>query len=233
MDGSESPVDAEAPAARSLRPYRAPGAFIDSDHPAVKDFAARAAAGAEGPRAAAKAIHDRVRDEIRYTPYLDFADPESYRASSVLAAGTGYCVGKAALFAAACRATGIPARVGFADVRNHLATPELIEKVGTDLFCWHGYGEVFLNGRWVKASPTFNATLCAKLGVAVLAFDGQGDALLQPFDAAGRTFMAYEADHGPYWDVPVSFLAAEMARLYPRLCGDKGEKGRLLEAEAR
>ena len=37
--------------------------------------------------------------EIRYDPDLDFPDPEVYRASSVLNAGAGYCVGKAALFA--------------------------------------------------------------------------------------------------------------------------------------
>jgi len=32
-----------------------------------------------------------------------------------LARGSGFCVGKAALLAAAVRASGIPARVGFAD----------------------------------------------------------------------------------------------------------------------
>src|SRR4051812_42944948 len=65
--------------------------------------------------------------EIRYDPDLDYSDPEIYRASSVLQAGNAYCVGKAALFAALCRASGIPARVAFADVTNHLSSEKLRE----------------------------------------------------------------------------------------------------------
>ncbi len=147
----------------------------------------------------------------------------------MLQRGRGYCVGKAALYAALCRAAGIPARVGFADVRNHLATWRLLEAVGTDLFAWHGYVELQLNGRWVKATPTFNAALCDKLGVVVLEFDGSGDALLQSFDGEGRTFMQYVTQRGTFPDVPASFLLQEMARLYPGL---GGLRGRDMEQEA-
>ena len=80
--------------------------------------------------------------EIRYDPDLDYTNPEIYRASSVLNAGQGYCVGKAALFAALCRAAGIPARVAFADVTNHLSSEKLREKMGTNYFAWHGFTEV-------------------------------------------------------------------------------------------
>ena len=110
----------------------------------------------------------------------------------------------------------MPARVAFADVTNHLATPQLIERMGTDLFAWHGFTEVYLDGRWVKASPTFNTTLCAKFGVAPLEFDGCSDALLQAFDTEGRTFMSYERQHGAFHDVPAKFLRDEMARVYPK-----------------
>jgi len=77
-----------------------------------------------------------VRDEIRYDPYIDYTDPETYRASSVLAKGHGYCVGKASLYVALCRTVGIPARLGLADVKNHLATPRLLEMVGTEVFAY-------------------------------------------------------------------------------------------------
>jgi transglutaminase-like putative cysteine protease len=157
--------------------------------------------------------------EIRYEPDLDYSDPEIYRASSVLNAGVGYCVGKAALFAALCRASAVPARVAFADVTNHLSSEKLREKMGTNYFAWHGFTEVFLDGRWVKASPTFNSTLCARFGVAPLDFDGGSDALLQAYDGEGRTFMKYEVLHGAFHDVPAKFLIAEMARLYPSLKG--------------
>jgi len=135
----------------------------------------------------------------------------------VLAAGGGYCVGKAALFAALCRAGGIPARVAFGDVTNHLSSEKLREKMGTNYFAWHGFTEVKLSDRWVRASPTFNSTLCDRFGVPALDFDGSCDALLQAYDSEGRTFMRYEVMHGAFHDVPTKFLIAEMARRYPTL----------------
>jgi transglutaminase-like putative cysteine protease len=176
-------------------------------------------------------LYRAVRDDIRSDPYVDYRDPETFRASSVLAVRRGYCVSKASLYAALCRTAGVPARLGFADVQNHLATPKLIESMGTDLFAWHGYSEVYIDGAWLKATPTFNASLCEKLGVAPLEFDGRTDALLHPFDAGGRAFMAYVETHGTFHDVPVKFLVREMARLYPGLTRDK-IAGRDMEREA-
>ncbi|MGQ9367044.1 transglutaminase-like domain-containing protein [Azospirillum sp. ST 5-10] len=201
----------------ALRLHLAPAEYVDSDHPAVRAFARDVAGGAGTAEERARLLYTAVRD-IRYDPYRDFADPATYRASGVLAAGTGYCVSKAALYAATARSVGIPARLGYADVRNHLSTRRLQESVGTDVFVWHGYVELRLGERWVKATPTFNASLCAKLGVAVLDFDGVADAMLQPADSGGRRFMEYLVDHGVFHDVPAKFLMGEMARLYPRLC---------------
>jgi transglutaminase-like putative cysteine protease len=198
------------------RLYTAPGEYVDSDHPAIRAFAAAAAPPQATPLEKTKRFYRAAR-EIRYDYDLDYGDPEVYRASSVLKAGRAYCVGKAALFAALCRAGGVPARVAFADVTNHLSSERLREKMGTNYFAWHGFTEVRLDGHWVKASPTFNATLCARFGVAPLEFDGGTDALLQAYDGAGRTFMRYETLHGAFHDVPAKFLMAEMARIYPQL----------------
>ena len=129
-------------------------------------------------------------------------------------------------------APGLPARVGLADVKNHLATPRLIEMVGTDVFGYHGYVEVMPKDTWVKATPTFNTTLCQKLGVPPLDFSGDRDARLQPFDATGRMFMTYIAQHGTFFDVPTKYLMAEMKRLYPKLCQPGGLRGSM-EEEAR
>lgn len=199
------------------RLYTDPAEYIDSDHPAVTAFAAENAARDE--RTTASRLYKAVRDGIRYQPYVDMGDAETFRASSVLAKGYGYCVGKAALYAAACRVNGIPARVGFADVKNHLTTQKLTERMGTDLFAWHGFTEVFVDGAWRKATPTFNASLCEKLGVAPLDFDGHADALLHPFDGEGRAYMSYETVHGAFHDVPTRFLQREMARFYPLMTG--------------
>ena len=213
------------------RLYSEPAEYIDSDHPAVEAFARAAVPAGASAQDIARLLYTAVRDGIRYNPYVNMRDAESFRASSVLAAGNGYCVGKAALYAAACRVHGIPARVGFADVRNHLTTEKLRASMGTDLFSWHGFTEVFVDGAWRKATPTFNDTLCAKLGVAPLDFDGHSDALLHPFDGAGRTYMQYVNDHGSYHDVPAKFLMREMAREYANMQGED-MSGRDREREA-
>lgn len=211
--------------------YLAPAEYIDSDHPAITAFVARTVKPGMTPLEKAQRFYLAAR-ELRYDPDLDYSDPEVYRASSVLQAGHGYCVGKAALFAALCRAGGIPARVAFADVTNHLSSERLREKMGTNYFAWHGFTEVFLDGKWVKASPTFNSTLCDRFGVAPLGFDGTSDALLQAYDGAGRTFMKYEVLHGAFHDVPAKFLIGEMARLYPSLKGSSGRSAGGMEYEA-
>jgi transglutaminase-like putative cysteine protease len=196
--------------------YLAPAEYIDSDHPAIAALAAKAVTPDMPAAEKARRFYLAAR-EIRYDPDLDYSDPEIFRASSVLREGAGYCVGKAALFAALCRAGGVPARVGFADVTNHLSSEKLREKMGTNYFAWHGFTEVKLVDRWIKASPTFNSTLCDRFGVPALDFDGATDALLQAYDGAGRTFMRYEVMHGVFHDVPAKFLIAEMARRYPTL----------------
>ena len=213
----------------SIPLYLSPAEFIDSGHEHVRAKARQAAGSASDPAEQARARYRAVRDEIRYDPYIDYTDPETYRASSVLAKGHGYCVGKASLYVALCRASGIPARLGLADVKNHLATPRLLEAVGTDVFAYHGYVEVMPGRDWVKATPTFNVALCQRLGVPPLEFSGEADALLQPFDANGREFMSYIAQHGTFFDVPVKFLIGEMTRLYPKLCQPGGLRGNMEE----
>jgi transglutaminase-like putative cysteine protease len=211
--------------------YLSPAEYIDSDHPRIRKRAVEIVGSEQDPVAQTRELYRAVRDGIRYDPYVDFTDRETYRASSVLKAGHAYCVGKAALYVALCRAVGIPARLGLADVKNHLATPRLLEAVGTDVFAYHGYVEVMPADDWVKATPTFNVTLCEKLHVPPLDFDGETDALMQPFDAAGRQFMTYVAQHGTFFDVPTKFLIAEMTRLYPKLCRPGGLRGNM-EQEA-
>jgi transglutaminase-like putative cysteine protease len=220
------------PTEAALKLYLSPAEYVDSDHPRIRAKAAEIVAGTADPVEKTRRIYRAVRDEIRYYPYVDYTDKETYRASSVLAAGRAYCVGKAALFIALARAAGIAARLGLADVKNHLSTERLLETIGTDVFSYHGYVEIMPAHTWVKATPTFNTSLCERLGVPPLEFDGETDALLQPFDAAGRQFMAYLRDYGTFFDVPAKFLIGEMARIYPRLCVPGGLRGSTMEEES-
>jgi transglutaminase-like putative cysteine protease len=197
--------------------FLAPGEYIDSDEAEIVAYAHSVIAAGDSESEKARALFVAVRDDIRYQPYIDLRDPGNYRASGVLAAREGFCIGKAALYVAACRVHGLPARIAFSDVANHLATEKLRRSMGTELFYWHGYAEVHIGGRWRKASPTFNKGLCEKCGVSPLEFDGRDDALLHAFDSAGRAFMSYVKNHGAFVDVPGKFLIAEMERRYPDL----------------
>lgn len=191
----------------------APTALIDSDHPAVIEFARRATAA--GARERAIELYYLVRDEFRYDPYRVDLSVQGLRASRVLECGYGWCVPKAALLAAAARAAGIPARVGYADVRNHLSTERLRKILQTDLYIWHGYTELWLDGGWVKATPAFNLDLCERFGIRPMDWDGRTDSLYHPYDKAGRLHMEYVNQRGSFDDVPVGQIAADFAAMYP------------------
>ena len=202
--------------------YLASTAFIDADHPAVRAFAVEATGAATSPREKAVALYYAVRDGFRYDPYRIDLRPEGMTASAVLMRGYGFCVTKAVLLAAGLRSLRIPSRLGFADVRNHLATERLLELMQTDVFSYHGYAEALLSGRWVKATPAFNATLCERFGVAPLEFDGRSDSMFQPFDGEGNRYMEYLRDHGQYADLPLEQLIVSWRRYYPGLMTDSG-----------
>jgi len=192
----------------------APTALVDSDHPAVASFAARHAQGTtEAGRAVA--LYYAVRDGFRYDPYRIDLSSHGMKASTVLAKGYGWCVPKATLLAAACRAAGIPARLGFADVRNHLSTERMRQVMGTDTFFWHGFTEIWIDGAWRKATPAFNLELCDRLGLLPLGFNGRDDSLYHPFDRHGHRHMEYVAQRGSYDDVPLGRIIADFAEHYP------------------
>jgi transglutaminase-like putative cysteine protease len=198
-----------------MSPYLSSAGYIDSAHPSVQEFAEEHALG-QAQREKAVALYYAVRDKIRYNPFLDFADREVFRASSVLQAGEGFCVGKASLLAACARAAGIEARVGFADVKNHLTTPRLAETMGSDLFVYHGYTDLRLDGKWVKATPAFNLALCTRFRVKPLEFDGTADSIFHPFDEDDRRHMEYLRDRGVFADVPVDEIQRTFRETYPK-----------------
>jgi transglutaminase-like putative cysteine protease len=195
--------------------YLRPGSFIDSDHPAITALADSLVERDGDDVANAITLYLRVRDGIRYNPYLVSTDRAAYLASATLAAAEGWCVPKALVLAALCRAAGIPARVGYADVRNHLSTERLRASMQTDVFYFHGYTSIFLNRRWVKATPAFNIELCEKFGLRPLEFNGLEDSLYHEFDLAGNRHMEYLNDRGEFPDLPFDEMMAVMAEHYP------------------
>lgn len=205
------------PPREHLTEFLRPGTFLDSDHPDVMAFSDQVAGGRIGDRDKAVALYYAIRDGFRYDPYHIDLGPEAMRASALLARDYGFCIPKAALLAATARHQGIPARLGFADVRNHLTTPKLHRAMGTDVFVWHGFADLYLGGSWIKATPAFDQALCERFGVAPLDFDGRRDAVFQEADAHGNQFMEYLADHGRYADLPLDTLRKALEEAYPQV----------------
>ena len=197
-----------------MKAWLQPTWYIDADDPRVVAFGETAVGDATDPTAKAIRLFYAVRDGFRYDPYNISHEPEDFRASAVVESGSNWCVPKSVLLTAAARSQGIPARLGFADVRNHLTSEKLKAQMSSDVFAWHGYSEVLLDDGWHKLSTAFNIELCDRFGVGALEFDGTGDALLHPFDKAGNRHMEYVTQRGSFDDLPLERILADFSELY-------------------
>lgn len=192
---------------------------IDFDDETVKDFVAENDSANSGQLDRAISLYYAVRDQIRYDPYTISSDLNDYSASHTLKTGRSWCVPKAILYAACCRTIGIPARLGYADVRNHLSTENLRRLMRTDVFYWHGYTDVYLNRTWVKATPAFNIELCERFRLQALEFDGLEDSIYHPFDLDGQKHMEYLNYRGEFADLPFDEMMSDLTRFYPNFTG--------------
>jgi transglutaminase-like putative cysteine protease len=209
-----------------------PGRFVESDASEIVSFAKNAAGDATDPIEVAVRLYYAVRDSILYDPYQSYGRPETYSGRVALERGRGFCVAKAALLTACARARGIPARIGFADVRNHLATPRLLEMNGSDTFHWHAYADIWLDGQFVKATPAFNLSMCERFGVLPLEFDGRQDSIFHPFAKDDRRHMEYVKDRGTYTDVPFETIIESLRVMSPKCLVEGAFKGGDFAAEA-
>jgi transglutaminase-like putative cysteine protease len=215
--------------------YMQPTEYFDFDQDSVRQFAFASVSGASDAKGKAIKLFYAVRDTIRYDPYSITLEPATYKASSVLAARSGFCLPKANLLIACARATGIAAGIGLADVKNHLCTERLRRMMGgKELFLHHGFAVLHIDGKWVKAAPAFNIELCEKFDVLPTDFDGEHHALFQQFDAKGRRHMEYVADHGVWSDFPFERMAKDFQDYYPASIYDstaRAEIDREIKAE--
>lgn len=208
--------------ATDLAACLAPTEFIESGAPAVAALAAELRR--ETPATTAVALFDWVRDNVRYEPRSALGGRDDYRATVVLAQRHGFCIQKAVLLAAMARAAGIPSRLGFADVRNHQTPAWLKEFMGTDVFVYHGYVELHLDGRWVKATPAFDQASSRRAGVLPVVLDGTNDAMLHPVDPAGHPYIEYLRYRGAYDDLPFGEIQAALSEHYPTLWAMRGQQ---------
>jgi transglutaminase-like putative cysteine protease len=191
-----------------------PTPFIDSDNTKIIEYSRAHSDNFTSHKQKAVSLYYAVRDGIRYDPYSLDMTVEGLRASTILENVRGWCVTKAVLLAACCRVAGIPARLGFADVRNHLTTERLRQIMKTDIFYWHGYTSIWLEGAWLKATPAFNIELCEKFRIRPLEFDGTADSIYHPFDLEGKRHMEYLNHRGEFDDVPMDQMIATFTEKY-------------------
>lgn len=208
----------------STSEFLAPSEFIDSDNPAVIAYAQKAIMGATNDTEKAIKLYYAVRDDIRYDPYKFFLEKENFTASNTLKDGASYCIPKAVLLTACARAVGIPAQLGFSDVRNHLSTQKLLDLMETDVFIWHGYSVLYLDGQWVKATPAFNLEMCERFGVKPLEFDGVNDSFMHEFNTSNEKHMEYLTDHGFFSDLPHQEIVRAIQETYPKFCKILGQE---------
>ncbi len=195
--------------------YLSPTQTIDSDHPEVIAYAAEVTRGLATPREKAVALYYAVRDRVMYDMMVENFTREVFMASHCLHAKRSFCIPKAILLAATARSLGIPARLGFADVTNHLATPKMLEMLGGDYFAFHGYTDLYIDGKWVKATPAFNERLCRFFKIKPLEFDGRSDSVFHEFSADGHRHMEYLLEHGTFADMPFDLMIATFRKHYP------------------
>ena len=188
--------------------------FIDSNDISIRKLSSKLTESSESSTDSAIRLFEYVRDRIRYNPYSPMLEKEDYKASVILQRGYGFCVQKAILLVALCRNAGIPAKLGFADIRSHRMQKDLLELMGTNLFTHHGFAVIYLNGRWVKATPAFDSEMCRKNGFKIVHFDGNSDAVLSAVDEQGRKHIDYVRDLGCYDDVPLQRILESFYELY-------------------
>lgn len=200
-----------------LELYLKPTYFLDFDNPILKDHALELVNGISDPIERAKVVYLDVRDNWRYNPYNIDLEPQIMKASNIFnrKLKEGYCVEKACLLGAMARAVDIPARFFFCDVRNHIGVENLIKVLKTDILVFHGGVEMYLEGKWVKATPAFNEALCRYLNVAPLNFNGKEDSIFQQYNEEGDQFMEYLKDHGLFSDIPHAKFVEELHKAYP------------------
>jgi transglutaminase-like putative cysteine protease len=188
--------------------------MVDWKTPIVQEQANKLIIGIQSNSERLSALFYFVRDEIKYEVVTKLFTVYDLTASTVLKKGVGFCVNKAVLLTALCRAIGLPSRLHFATIRNYTSPDSLKKIMGTDLFYYHGYSEVFLDNRWIKLTPAFDKQLLARKNLPVTEFDGQHDALLPSKTFTGEKYIEYVKDHGVHASVPIMRMGLVWAIKY-------------------
>ncbi|MFH2008580.1 MAG: transglutaminase-like domain-containing protein [bacterium] len=197
-----------------LQQFLAPTDTLEVDHPRIRALVEEQTADASDVRDAARRLFEVARDAVAYSPYVPFWDRSHYRTTTILDRGRGYCVQKAMVLVTLARAARIPARLVFVDLRNHRAPAHLVEILQGNLFVYHCYASLLLEGEWLEATPAFDRAICEEHDLPLVRFDGHRSAIFPSEDHAGRRFAEYVKHHGAFADVPMGPMLAAWDEAY-------------------
>ena len=141
-----------------------------------------------------------MRDQIRYVFHAD-SNKESYKASSILEKGRGFCTQKSIHFCSLARACGIPAGIYFYDIDDYTLPPAYIELLRTKRLYRHGIVALHLNGKWNKYDATLDIKLVNKNNLIPVEFYPDRDCLLHEKTKSGSKHIEYVNDYGLVADV--------------------------------
>jgi transglutaminase-like putative cysteine protease len=110
-------------------------------------------------------------------------------------------------------------------------SPRLRDINNGDIMRWHAFTELYLEGRWVKATPAFNLELCTRFRVKPLEFNGREDSIFHPYDTDQRRHMEYLEMRGSFVDVPLDEIIATYRTYSPKLLGNNSAGDFAAEAE--
>jgi transglutaminase-like putative cysteine protease len=197
-----------------MEQYLAATKIIDCNHDSIQNLARELTCDCIDDKEKAIRLFNYVRDNCRYNAHSFNSGAESFLSSNILEKGEGWCMLKAILLTSLCRAAGIPARFIIASIRNHKISPEIKETFNIDAIFPHTYNNLFLNGRWVKAAPTFHRDMCDKIAVPIVEFNGENDAVLPQTDLQGEPFIEYLDNFGEFSDIPWEMILEIGDKIY-------------------
>ncbi|OLS22386.1 MAG: hypothetical protein HeimC2_29660 [Candidatus Heimdallarchaeota archaeon LC_2] len=162
----------------------------------------------------AKKLFYHVRDSIRYSIKPVNLEKITYTASHVLQQERSFCIPKAIALGTLARAAGIPSRIHFVDFINHRLSDDLQKMWGTKVMAAHCYTELYLDNKWVKATPALDKAICDRHNFKTVEFDGYTDALLHKVDRSGNPHAEYIKDRGTQSDMSLRLVAEVFNEVY-------------------
>jgi len=193
--------------------------FFDFDKSSVKKKALEITENCKNEKEKAIALFYWVRNQIKYNMMTYIPRIKAnFIASVTLERGDGFCVSKSILLSSFARAVGIPARIHLVDLINHKMSQKIADFMGTWTMHYHGYSEFYLDGKWVKLTPSFDTQTALKGGfLPMCEFDGESNAVFPEYDNEGNKFGEYTMDRGVHADLPLEDIAKVFEEKYPTL----------------